>query len=149
MSVQEWLTQVRAVDEEIGILRRSMFDTWMQAVRTTPSLDGVAVQHSADVHRFDGIAELDEAIYNRIRDLAAMKAQAVRLIALLPDPRHRQLLTAYYVDCHTRDGRRKTWEMVAVELNLSWRQLMYARKLALAGVEKFCDRIAQRNCDTV
>lgn len=142
MNVQEWLAQVRAADEEIKLLRRSMFDAWMQAVRTTPSLDGVAVQHSADVHRFDGIAELDEAIYDRIRELSAMKAQAVRIIALLPDPRHRQVLTAYYVDCRTGDGQRKTWEMVAVELNLSWRQLMYTKKQALAAAEEFCDRIA-------
>ena len=143
MTVQEWLAQVRAADEEIKLLRRSMFDAWMQAVRTTPSLDGLGVQNNADPHRFDGIAELDEAIYERIRDLSALKAQAVRIIALLPDPRQRQVLISYYVDCRTNDGRRKTWEMVAVELSISWRQLMYARKSALEAVEKFCDRIAQ------
>ena len=71
-----------------------------------------------------------------------MKAQAVRVISLLPDPRQRQVLMAYYVDCRTKDGRKKTWEMVCVELSLSWRQLMYTRRTALDAVEKFCDRIA-------
>ena len=142
MTAKEWLTQVREADEEIQILRRSMFDAWLQAVKTTPTLDGVVVQHSADPHRFDGIAELDEAIYDRIRELSAMKARAVRVIAMLSDPRQRQVLTAYYVDCRTRDGRRKTWEMVAVDLSLSWRQLMYCRNAALQAVENFCDRIA-------
>ena len=143
MNAQEWLQQVRAADDEIQILRRSMFDAYAQATSTTAPLDGVVVQHSADPHRFDGIAELDEAISDRIRDLSAMKAQAVRTIARLPDPRQRQVLTAYYIDCRDRHGQRKTWEMVAVELALSWRQLMYTRRQALEAVEKFCDRIAQ------
>ena len=142
MTAQEWLNQVREVDDEIRILRRSMLDAWALATSTTPTLDGVAVQHSADPHRFDGVAELDEAIYDRIRELSAMKAQAVRVIAALPDPRQRQVLTAYYVDCRTKDGARKTWEMVCVELSLSWRQLMYCRQAALRAVEAFCDRIA-------
>jgi len=142
MTAQEWLNQVREVDDEIKVLRRSMFDAWAQATSTTPSLDGVAVQHSPDPHKFDGVAELDEAISDRIQELSAMKAQAVRIIALLSDPRQRQVLTAYYVDCRTRDGVRKTWEMVCVELSLSWRQLMYSRQAALQAVEEFCDRFA-------
>ena len=143
MTAQEWLLQVREADEEIQILRRSMFDAWALAVKTTPTLDGVGVQTSHDPHKFDGIAELDEAIYDRIRDLSAMKAQAVRIIALLPDPRQRKVLTAYFIDCRDQNGRKKTWEMVAVELSLSFRQLMYSRDAALRAVEKFCDRIAQ------
>ena len=136
MNAQEWLQQVRAADDEIQILRRSMFDAYAQATSTTAPLDGVVVQHSADPHRFDGIAELDEAIYDRIRDLSAMKAQAVRTIARLPDPRQRQVLTAYYIDCRTKDGLRKTWEIVAVELFMSWGSLMNTRKAALDAVDK-------------
>ncbi len=143
MTAQEWLTQVRDADDEIQILRRSMFDAWALATRTTPVLDGVGISGTPDPHKFDGIAALDEAIYDRIRDLSEMKAQAVRIIALLPDPRQRMVLSAYYVDCRDSDGRKKTWEMVAVELSLSWRQLMYCRGAALRAVEEFCDRIAQ------
>lgn len=143
MTAKEWLTQVREADEEIQILRRSMFDAWLQAVKTTPTLDGVVVQRSADPHRFDGIAELDEAIYDRIRELSAMKAKAVRVIAMLPDPAQRKALTAYYVDCRTTDGRRKTWEMVAVELSYSWSRLMEIRSAAMAALDERPDRIGQ------
>lgn len=136
MTAQEWLTQVREADEEIQILRRSMFDAWLLAIKTTPTLDGVAVQTSHDPHKFDGIAELDEAIYDRIRDLSAMKAQAVRVIAGLPDPRQRKALTAYYVDCRDREGRKKTWEMVAVELSYSFSQLMEIRSRALRALDE-------------
>ena len=143
MTAQNWLTQVREADEEIQILRRSMFDAWAQATRTTPSLDTVAVQHSPDPHRFDGIAELDEAIYDRIRDLSAMKAQAVRVIGMLPDPAQRKALMAYYVDCRTADGRKKTWEMVAVELSYSWSRLMEIRGAAMRALDERPDRIGQ------
>lgn len=142
MDIVEWLQQVREADDEILLLRRSMFDAWALATKTTPTLDGVAVQHSSDPHRYDSIAELDEAIYDRIRELSSMKAKAVRIIAQLPDPRQRKVLTAYYVDSRDASGRRKTWEMVAVELSLSWRQVMYSRDAALRAVQEFCDRIA-------
>lgn len=135
MTPQEWLTQVREADDEIQILRRSMFDAWAQAVKTTPTLDGVAVQTSHDPHKFDGIAELDEAIYDRIRDLSAMKAQAVRTIAQLPDPAQRKALMAYYVDCRDSRGRKKTWEMVAVELSYSFSRLMEIRSRAMRALE--------------
>ena len=136
MNAQEWLTQVREADEEIQILRRSMFDAWALAVKTTPTLDGVAVQTSHDPHRFDGIAELDEAIYDRIRELSAMKAKAVRVISTLPDPRQRKALIAYYVDCRDDRGRKKTWEMVAVELAYSFSQLMEIRSRALRALDE-------------
>ena len=142
LTARDWLDQVRAADDEIAVLRRTMLNSWMIATKTTATLDGVAVQQTPSPHRYDGIAELDEAIYDRIRDLSALKAQAVRIIALLQDPRQREVLTAYYVDCRDKDGRKKTWEMVCVELSLSWRQLMYTRRTALDAVEKFCDRIA-------
>ena len=139
MTAQAFLEQAREADEEILLLRRSMYDAWLLATNTTPRLDGIGVQSSPDPHRFDSVAELDEAIYDRVRELSALKARAVRAIASLQDPRQRQVLTAYYVDCRRPDGRRKTWEMVCVELSLSWRQLMYARTLAMEGVQKFCD----------
>lgn len=139
MNAHEWLSQVREVDDEILVLRRSMFNAWALATSTTPSLDGVAVQTSHDPHKFDGVAELDEAIYDRIRELSAMKAKAVRAIAALPDPRQRKVLMSYYVDCRTQSGRKKTWEMVCVELYMSWGCLMDTKKAALCAVGKILD----------
>lgn len=139
MNAHEWLSQVREVDDEILVLRRSMFNAWALATATTPSLDGVAVQTSHDPHKFDGVAELDEAIYDRIRELSAMKAKAVRAISSLPDPRQRKVLMAYYVDCRTQSGRKKTWEMVCVELYMSWGCLMDTKKAALCAVGKILD----------
>lgn len=142
MTAEKWLRQVREVDDEILLLRRSMLDAWTQATGTTISTDGVPVQSSSDPHKFDRMAELDETIYNRIHELSSMKAAAVRAISQLEDPRERQVLIAYYVDCRDASGRKKTWEMVAVELSLSFRQTMYARSSALKGIQAFCDRIA-------
>ena len=139
MTAQAWLQQVREADEEIQILRRSMYDAWLNATKTTPSLDGVGVKSASDPHKYDLIAELDEAIADRIRELSGMKAQAVRLIATLTDPRQRKVLSSYYVDSRAADGRRKTWEMVAVELSYSWSRMMEIRAQALAALDKIPD----------
>ena len=142
MDAKQWLESVRHVDDEVAVLRRSMFDAYALVTSGVAQLEGVRTSGSPDPHKFDRIAILDEAVYDRIQELSALKAQAVNVISKLADPRQRQVLLAYYVDSRTADGRKKTWEMVCVELSLSWRQLMYTRSAALQAVGKFCDRIA-------
>lgn len=141
MDAKQWLEAVRHVDDEVAVLRRSMFDAYALATSGVAQLDGVRAQTSLDPHKFDRIAILDEAVYDRIQELCAMKAQAVNVITKLDDPRQRQVLLAYYVDSRTADGRKKTWEMVCVELSYSWSRLMEIRSAALAAIEEKADRI--------
>lgn len=135
MTAKEWLEQVREADEEIERLRHAVLDTWLQLTRTTPSFTAAAVQSTPEPHRYDAVAILDEAVYDRIRDLSAMKAQAVRVICALPDPRQRQVLLAYYVDCRDRFGEKKTWEAVAVEVHMAYPTLFRIRGAALAALD--------------
>ena len=135
MTAREWLEDVREADTEVLRLRHAMYDAWLNATATVGSMSDTPVQTSPDPHRLDAVAILDEAIYDRIRDLNAMKAKAVRVISALPDPRQRQVLLAYYVDSRDARGVRKTWEMVAVELSMSWRTLFRIRDAALEAVK--------------
>lgn len=135
MTAKEWLEQVREADTEILRLRHAMLDAWLLATRTTGEFSDTPVQTTPEPHRMDSVAILDEAIYDRIRELNAMKADAVRRICAIQDSRQRQVLLAYYVDSRDRDGQRKTWEMVAVELHMSWRTLFRIRDAALAAVQ--------------
>lgn len=135
MTAREWLEDVREADTEVLRLRHAMYDAWLNATATVGSMSDTPVQTSPDPHRMDAVAILDEAIYDRIRDLNAMKAKAVRVISALPDPRQRQVLLAYYVDSRDARGVRKTWEMVAVELSMSWRTLFRIRDAALEAVK--------------
>ena len=136
MSARELLEQVREADDEILLLRRSVWDTWAKLTSTTAALDGVVVQHTSDPHRLDAVADLDDAVYARIAELSAMKARAVRLISRLTIPAQRKVLLAYYVDGVDARGRRKTWEGVAYELGYSLRQAQRIRDDALAAVER-------------
>ena len=137
MSARELLEQVREADEEIILLRQSVWDTWSKLTSTTAPLDGVVVQHSADPHRLDAVGELDGAVYSRISELSAMKARAVRLITGIPSPAQRQVLLSYYVNGVDRYGRRKTWEGVAYELGYSLRQVHRFRDAGLDAVESW------------
>lgn len=135
MSARELLEQVREADDEILILRRSVWDTWAKLTSTTAAPDGVVVQHTADPHRLDAVADLDDAVYARIAELSAMKARAVRLISGLASPMQRKVLLAYYVDGVDARGRRKTWEGVAYELGYSLRRVQQLQAEGLAAVE--------------
>ena len=134
MTAKQWLEQVREADAEILRLRHAMFDAWLLCTRTVGSVSQAPVQTTPEPHRMDSIAILDEAIYDRIREINAQKAQAVRVICALPDPRQRQVLLSYYVDSRDKNGQRKTWEAVAVELGYSWRQLIRIRDAAIASL---------------
>ena len=134
MSARELLEQVREADDEILLLRRSVWDTWAKLTSTTAPVDGVVVQHTADPHKLDAVGDLDDAVYARIAELSAMKARAVRLIGRLASPMQRKVLLAYYVDGVDARGRRKTWEGVAYELGFSLRQVHRLRDSGLAAV---------------
>ena len=136
MSARELLEQVREADEEILLLRQSVWDTWAKLTSTTAPLDGVVVQHTADPHKLDAVADLDDAVCARIRELSAMKAQAVRLITGLSNPSQRRVLLAYYVDGIDSRGRKKTWEGVAYELGYSLRRVQQIQNDALIAVER-------------
>lgn len=136
MGARELLEQVREADEEIALLQRSVYDTWVRLTSTTASPDGAPVQRSADPHRMDAIGEMDDAVCQRIRELSAMKARAVRLIGALPSPSQRRVLIAYYLDGVDRLGRRKTWEGVAYELGYSLRRVQQLQAQGLEAVEK-------------
>lgn len=140
MTAKAWLEEVRHVDDEVAVLRRSMFDAYAMATSATSRLSEAKAQTSPDPHKFDRIAILDEAIYDRIAELSAMKAKAVKVISSLEDPRQRQVLLAYYVDSRTSDGVKKTWEMVCVELSYSWSRLHEIRSAAIAALDEKADR---------
>lgn len=134
MTVKQWLSQAREIDAEVEQLRAVRRHAWSAATGVSPRLDGVGRRSNARSRRFEALAELDDEIDRRLAALTQAKAAVLRSVAMLQDPRHRQVLTAYYVDCRLPDGRRKTWEMVAVELSVSWRWLMQLHADALAAL---------------
>ena len=136
MRARELLKQVRSIDDEVAQLRMLRASTWEMLTRTTAQLTQDGVRGGGDPHRMDAAARMAGDVDAKLRELAEAKRAALEVVNALDDSRQRAVLLAYYVNCRTPDGGRKTWEMVAVELHLSWRSLMRARAAAIAAVEK-------------
>ena len=136
MTGKELLEQVRSIDDEVAQLRELRASTWDMLTRTTAQLTQDGVRGGGDPHRMDAAAGLAGDVDAKLRELAEVKRAALAVVNSLDDGRQRAVLLAYYVNCRAQDGSRKTWEMVAVDLHLSWRSLQRTRAAALDAVEK-------------
>ena len=137
MSARELLEQVRYIDDEVAELRELRASVWDDLTSTTARLSQVAVFGSSDPHRLDAAAKLAGDVDAKLHELAEAKRAALCVINRLDDSRQRAVLLAYYVNCRTRDGRRKTWEDVAGDLRYSLRQVHRLRDDGLAAVESW------------
>lgn len=137
LSARELLEQVRYIDDEVAELRELRASVWDDLTSTTARLSQVAVFGSSDPHRLDAAAKLAGDVDAKLHELAEAKRAALGVISRLDDSRQRSVLLAYYVNCRTRDGRRKTWEDVAEALRYSLRQVHRLRDDGLAAVESW------------
>lgn len=135
MDIRQTLQQLREADLEISILEDARAAAWAQATRTTTDPTQSGVRTRSDPHRFDALAALDDELTRRVNELAAAKTAAVQMIYSLDNPKYREVMTAYYIDCRTPEGTRKTWEMVAAELFCSFGNAMVTHRKALAALE--------------
>lgn len=135
MSARELLEQVRWIDDEVAALRELRASVWDDLTGTTARISKAAVFGSQDPHRLDAAARLAGDVDAKLHELAEAKRAALGVINRLDDSRQRAVLLAYYVNCRARDGRRKTWEDVAEELQYSLRQVFRIRDDGLAAVE--------------
>lgn len=136
MTVKQELAQLREADLEIAILENTRAAAFAQATRATVTPTDTGIKSQIDPHRFDGLAILDDELVRRINALAAAKTNTVKRIYQLEKPRYREILTAYYINSRTPEGKRKTWEDVQEELFLSWSSLMQDHRNALLTLEK-------------
>lgn len=137
MTGKELLDQVRYGWDELDQLRTLRASTWDMLTRSTTQLTQDGVRGGGDPHRMDAAAALAGDVDAKLRELAELRRMALNVVNALDDSRQRAVLLAYYVNCRTPEGERKTWEMVAVELRLSWRSLQRVRAAALDAVEKW------------
>ena len=133
MTASKALSLSREISREICVLERVREAAFNQVTRITAAIGADRVDHSSDPHPFDTLAILDDEIYTRLRTLTEIRADALRMINSLDDPRQREVLIAYYVG--SNDGRPKTWSQVSAELYISQRQIQRVHASALAALD--------------
>lgn len=98
MTAKKWLGRARYIDREIALLLKTKQETRDNLTRITQqyeSNDGV--QSTKDPHKFDRLAEIDDLIDQKEKELIAAKAEIMAAIFYLPDPVQRTVLLNHYV----------------------------------------------------
>lgn len=113
MDVKAYLQSIRGLQMEIEAKKRQRESLYYTVTGSAIKLKAVDVQASTPFDKMGDImaevADLDRDIRRGIQTLCKQQAQATRLIDTLADPRHRTILTDYYLNAYT-------WDKVA-ELN--------------------------------
>lgn len=125
---RRWLNRAWRQEREINSLMGLKAETRERLTGMTAAPDAVRVDGGRDVHRFDGLVELNDAIDAAINRQLAIKAEIVAAIEAVEDGRFQAVLLCRYT-------RFFSWERIAVELHYSYRQTLRLHNAALRAIK--------------
>lgn len=129
MRAREFLWQARGVEYEIRSLKESEQEAWDRVTHITQSYDGDGAQSTKDPHKFDFLMEYIDKLIDLESQLFRAREEVLLKIYRLKNRNERLVLKSYYVDF-------KNWEKTAVDLNLSYRQVIRIHAKALKHIEE-------------
>ena len=129
MEARKWLGRARSINREIDALRAAKQEAWDQLTKITQNYNSDGAQSSPDPHKHDRIAELEDQIDRKIRELMLTKAEILMVIGKIQDGRKRTILCDYYI-------RGMTLEQIAVEISYSYAHVKRLRAEGIADVQK-------------
>ena len=129
MTAKQYLNRARRIDSEINTLLELVQSTRESLEMITQNYNQDGSQGTKNPHKFDRLVELESQVDEKVDELVALKGEILGTILKLNDNRQRIALTKYYLEM-------KTWEQIAVDMNYSWRQIMYIHGNALQEVQK-------------
>lgn len=113
MTVYQWLNRARNVSSEVDIIERSRREEYERVTAIASQLSGSAgVTSTPNPHRFDRLAEYDEALARRENELLTVKAEIAAAISRVDDSRYRIMLHLRYCDC-------RSWREIQRAMNYS------------------------------
>lgn len=129
---KEWLERGRDIAAELDKLinyRRTLVDN---AERVTKTYGAEAVTFSQDPHKFDKLAECDEAINRLNEELLETCSEILRVIFMIPDTSLRTLLLSRYINFNS-------WAKVAADMGKSRRYVYNLIDEAISAVDLILD----------
>lgn len=128
-NAKAWLGRARRIDAEIAELIKVRDDERDRVTRMVQNISGDTVQASLDPHKFDRLVDLELEIDRQIDRLVAIKTETLREIGRLENSLFRTILTKRYLGF-------ETFEMIAVETHVSYRQTLRNHGRALLKMEE-------------
>lgn len=115
MNAKQWLSRARFIDREIALLQKTKEETRDSLTKITQNYENDGAQMTKDPHKFDKIAEINDMIDRKEKELIEAKAEIMATIFFLCEPLQRTVLLNYYI-------RGVPLKEIAVMIKYSYRQ---------------------------
>ena len=131
MEAKEYLDSYRLIQTRINVLMSNIERLRAEAESVSISLDGLP-RGTATSDKMSRIvaemADLESTLMDEMSGLFIRRQKIITQLGMLKSHKHQLLLQKRYIEC-------KSWEHIAVEMDISWRYCYMLHGSALAEFE--------------
>lgn len=136
MNAKEYLQQYRSIDERVHILQAEVEKLRADAESMSINLDGMprgSGTNDKTARLAVLLAECETALQNELSKLWSLRLEIVATIGELREPKYQAILYARYIEG-------KTWEVIAYEMDITWRYCYMLHGYALEKLNKIINK---------
>lgn len=136
MDAKGYLESYRLIQTRINVLMAEVERLRAEAESVSINLDGMPRGTATDDKLSRLVAEmadLESTLTDELSGLYIRRMKIITLLGLMKNHKHQLLLQKRYIDC-------KSWEHIAVEMDISWRYCYMLHGSALAEFEKILEK---------
>ena len=132
MEAKEYLDSYRLIQTRINVLMAEVERIRAEAESVSIDLDGMP-KGTADNNKMSRLvaemADLEATLTDEMSGLYVSRMRIITQLGMLKSHKHQLLLQKRYIEC-------KSWEHIAVEMDITWRHCYRLHGSALAEFEK-------------
>lgn len=136
MDAKGYLDSYRLIQTRINVLMAEVERLRAEAESVSINLDGMPRGTATDDKLSRLVAEmadLESTLTDELSGLYIRRMKIITMLGLMKNHKHQLLLQKRYIDC-------KSWEHIAVEMDISWRYCYMLHGSALAEFEKILEK---------
>lgn len=136
MDAKGYLDSYRLIQTRINVLMAEVDRLRAEAESVSINLDGMPRGTATDDKLSRLVAEmadLESTLTDELSGLYIRRMKIITMLGLMKNHKHQLLLQKRYIDC-------KSWEHIAVEMDISWRYCYMLHGSALAEFEKILEK---------
>lgn len=136
MDAKGYLDSYRLIQTRINVLMAEVERLRAEAESVSINLDGMPRGTATDDKLSRLVAEmadLESTLTDELSGLYIRRMKIITMLGLMKNHKHQLLLQKRYIDC-------KSWEHIAVEMDISWRYCYMLHGSALAEFDKILEK---------
>lgn len=136
MDAKGYLDSYRLIQTRINVLMAEVERLRAEAESVSINIDGMPRGTATDDKLSRLVAEmadLESTLTDELSGLYIRRMKIITMLGLMKNHKHQLLLQKRYIDC-------KSWEHIAVEMDISWRYCYMLHGSALAEFDKILEK---------